>query len=210
MLAGLQSGAAMAEIFAAPEAGGPRYLQVIELAGGLNMREAPLGAVVQLLPTGARLVNLGGCLMAKGRAWCDVQPLGGGARGVVAQDFVRPAAGPNGDVGMGPDDSVERAGAGQFNATTEIACAKGEGAPMGACPAGVARGTGGDATVVVTLPGGAKRLIYFMAGEAVGADGSQADGMAGAAFSVTRASDQSLITYGDERYEIVDALPFGG
>ena len=73
-------------------------------------------------------------------------------------------------------EASARASEGKFNATGKIPCAKDKGQPMGQCDFGVARAGGGTAAVVVTRLDGRKRLIYFKAGKAVGADLSQADG----------------------------------
>jgi len=73
-------------------------------------------------------------------------------------------------------EAAGRAGDAKFNATGRIPCAKDKGQPMGQCEFGVARAGGGTAAVVVTRLDGRKRLIYFKAGKAVGADLSQADG----------------------------------
>lgn len=80
-----------AELPAAPENGGPRNFEV-SAVGGLNLRERPTTAATVLAryPDGIWLDNLG-CLEAEGRAWCDVQKLGGGPRGYVAAEFLRPA-----------------------------------------------------------------------------------------------------------------------
>ena len=79
---------------------------------------------------------------------------------------------------------------------------------MNRCEFGVARTGGGYATVVVTKPDGRKRAIFFRLGVAVGADTSQADGYP--EFRVTKENDLYLIRIGDERYEIPEAVIFGG
>ena len=105
-------------------------------------------------------------------------------------------------------DTIERAGAGKFNATGKIPCAQYKGQPMGQCDFGVARADAGTATVVVTHPDGRKRFIFFEKGKAVGADLSQADG--NMAFSTTKDSGLYMIRAGNERYEIPEAVIFGG
>lgn len=104
--------------------------------------------------------------------------------------------------------SSERAGAGQFDATGRIACAQVTGQPTGQCEFGVAREGNGNATVIVTMLDGRKRAIFFQNGAPVGADTSQADGYG--EFSATKESDLNFIRVGDERYEIPDAVVFGG
>jgi hypothetical protein len=104
--------------------------------------------------------------------------------------------------------SAERAGQGKFDATGKIPCAQAKGQPMGQCSFGVARDGGGTATVSITLPDGRKRVIFFENGKAVSADLSQADGNMD--FSYTKESDLYMINAGNERYEIPDAVIYGG
>ena len=105
-------------------------------------------------------------------------------------------------------EASARAGEGKFNATGKIPCAKDKGQPMGQCDFGVARAGGGTAAVVVTRLDGRKRLIYFKAGKAVGADLSQADGNMD--FKASKEADLFMIRAGNERYEIPEAVIFGG
>ena len=105
-------------------------------------------------------------------------------------------------------DASMRAGMGKFDATGQIPCAQHAGQPMGQCKFGVARAGGGTATVVVTLFDGRKRVIFFEKGKPVGADLSQADG--NVTLRGTKESDLHMIRIGDERYEIPDAVVFGG
>ena len=94
-----------------------------------------------------------------------------------------------------------------YHATTEISCTMGGGAPTGSCPAGAKRQGQGSAMVTITKPDGRTRTIFFENGRATGYDQSQADP---GRFSVSRQDDLSIIQIGEERYEIPDALPFGG
>ena len=194
------------EVAAAPENGGPRNWEVF---GALNLREQPSTAarILATFRPGTILDNLG-CQSAAGRTWCDVQPLGGGPRGFVAADYLRPAISPDGSAAMGPDDSSLRAGQGRFDATGPLSCAFAAGQPMGQCEFGVARAGGGYATVVIKKPNGGTRSIYFRMGRAIGADTSEADG--DEPFRATREGDLNMIRVGDERYEIPDAVILGG
>jgi len=194
---------------AAPERGGPRNWEVTSVTGALNLREQPStsAAIIARYPPGTILDNLG-CRRAGGRVWCDVQQLGGGPRGYVSADFLKPAVSPDGSVKMGPDDSALRAGEGKFDANGYIPCAQYVGQPMGQCEFGVARAGGGYATVVVKKPDGRTRAIFFRMGKPIGAGTSQADGYP--EFRATREGDLSLIRIGTERYEIPDAVIFGG
>jgi hypothetical protein len=75
--------------------------------------------------------------------------------------------------------------------------------PMGQCDFGVIRRGNGDATVVVTLPGGGQRYIYF--------EGNQSSSDAAAGIVWERRGDLNLMSIGtEERYEIPDAVRFGG
>lgn len=104
--------------------------------------------------------------------------------------------------------SAERAGQGKFDATGNIPCAAAKSQPMGQCAFGVARDGGGSATVVVTLPDGRKRAIFFEKGTAISADLSQADG--NMTFVATKDGDLYKIQAGNERYEMPEAVVFGG
>lgn len=105
-------------------------------------------------------------------------------------------------------DASARASAGRFNATGQIPCAQNRGQPMRPCDFGVARAGGGTAAVVVTLPDGRKRVLFFKAGQAVSANLSQADG--NMAFQAGKEADLFMLRAGHERYEIPEAVIFGG
>lgn len=195
-----------ASVAAAPEDGGPRNWSVTR---SLNLRESASTAstVVARLEPGKILDNLG-CETAEGRVWCYVQPLGGGPVGFVAAEFIEPALSPNGAVMTGPDDSAYRAGQGEFDASGQVRCRQRAEEEMGWCDFQVARAGGGYATVVVTLPDGRSRLLYFRMGIAIGAGTAEADYPG--EFSISREGDTTLIRLGEERYEIVDAVVLGG
>ena len=198
-----------AEVPAAPEEGGPRNWQVTGISGTLNLREQPSATakIIARYAPGTILDNLG-CRRADGRIWCDVQRLGGGPRGYVSAEFLKPAVSPDGSVATGPDDSALRAGQGKFDATGKIPCAQDVGQPMGQCEFGVALAGGGYATVVIKKPDGRTRAIYFRMAKPMGADTSQADGYP--EFRSTKENDLHLIRIGNERYEIPDAVVLGG
>lgn len=197
------------EVPAAPEHGGPRNWEVTGVSGGLHLREraSATAKVVATYAPGTVLDNLG-CLRAEGGVWCDVQKLGGGPRGYVVAQFLKPAISPDGSPAMGPDTSALRAGQGDFDATGPVPCARHAGQPMTQCQMGVARAGGGYSTVVVTHPDGRKRAIFFRNGIPIGADTSEADGYH--EFSAQKESDLHLIRVGPERYEIPDAVILGG
>jgi len=208
LIAAVAAAQPVPEVPASPEDGGARNWEVTGVSGGLNLREQPSteAKVVARYAPGTLLDNLG-CQRAGGRVWCDVQQLGGGPRGYVAAEFLKPAVSPDGSVARGPDDSALRAGQGQFDATGPLPCAQALGQPMGQCEFGVARAGGGYATVVVKRPDGRTRAIFFRMGRPIGADTSQADF---GEFRATREGDLHLIRVGTERYEIPDAVIFGG
>lgn len=198
--------AAAATVPAAPENGGPRNWEVTRR---LNLREQPSTAarILDTFRPGAILDNLG-CQSAQGRAWCDVQRLGGGPRGYVAAESLRPAISPDGSAAMGPDDSALRAGQGRFDATGPLPCAFAADQPMGQCEFGVARAGGGYATVVVNKPDGRTRAIFFRMGRPIGADVAQSEGRHD--FRATKTGDLHRIRVGYERYEVADAVVLGG
>lgn len=190
-----------------PEDGGPLIFEVT--ARTLNLREKPTTSapVTATVKAGTILNNLG-CSSDGRRAWCDVQPLTGGPRGYVVAAYIKPAVSPHGAVVTGPDNSALRAGQGEFDATGPAPCSKQPTGPMAQCQMGVARTGGGFATVVVTHPDGKKRALYFSNGVAIGADMSQAD--YSGPFEAKRSTDSYNIRVGNERYEIIDAVVFGG
>jgi len=192
----------------APEDGGPRNWEVTGVSRAVNFREEPStrAAISGSFRLGTILDNLG-CQRADDRVWCDVQRLGGGPRGFVSAEFLKPAVSPDGSVATGPDDSALRAGQGKFDATGKIPCAQAAGQPMAECEFGVARAGGGYATVVIKRPTGQSRAIFFRMGKPVGADTSQADGYL--TFRATKESDLHMIRIGTERYEIPDAVVLG-
>lgn len=205
-------GSAMAGVPAAPADGGPRRFEVVGVSEALNMRERPStsAAVVARLPLGAILGNLG-CAPAEGRIWCDVQPFEGGPRGYAAAEFLAPAPGAQGSAApYGEDDSALRAGRGEFDATApHTACSRGDAPLRDACEASVARGGGGDATVVVRFPDGVERILFFTHGAFMGTDASEASG----GFDTDWSKDSQgiyRIRIEDERYAFPEALVFGG
>jgi len=94
-----------------------------------------------------------------------------------------------------------------YHATGNIPCTVAKGQPNGSCPFGVTREGNGSGMVTVTKPDGRTRVIFFENGTVTGADVSQADP---GEFSAKKESDLSIILIGDERYEIPDAVIFGG
>lgn len=128
-----------------------------------------------------------------------------GITGAAAKAQAKPAA-----AAASTPDTAMRAGEGRFDATGDVRCAQAKGQPMSQCAFGVARAKGGSgtATVAITRPDGRKRFIFFDKGKATGADLSQADG--NVQFRARRQAGDYLIEIGDERYEIFEAVVFGG
>jgi hypothetical protein len=129
----------------------------------------------------------------------------------VAAEFLAPAPGAQGSAApTGPDDSALRAGRGEFDATApDIPCTRGGGPLRDVCELGVARGGGGDATVVITFPDGFRRALFFTHGEFVSADASEAGGGFDTEWSKD-ASGTYRIRVDDERYALPEAVVFGG
>ena len=94
-----------------------------------------------------------------------------------------------------------------YHATGDIPCAMRREGPTGFCPFGVTREGSGNGTVIVTKPDGRSRAIFFKNGKAIGADVSAADP---GKFRASRTGDLTIVRIGDERYEIPDAVIFGG
>jgi hypothetical protein len=94
-----------------------------------------------------------------------------------------------------------------YHATGNIPCSMGGGQPTGSCPFGVKREGSGAGIVYVTKPDGRTRMIFFEKGKATGYDQSQADT---GKFRAEKQGDLNIIHIGQERYEIPDAVIFGG
>ncbi len=94
-----------------------------------------------------------------------------------------------------------------YHATGNIPCSMGNGQPTQSCPYGVTRSGNGTADVTVKKPDGRSRVIFFEKGKAIGANTSQADR---GEFTASKESDLFIIRVGKERYEIPEAVIFGG
>lgn len=93
-----------------------------------------------------------------------------------------------------------------FHATGSIPCATASGQPMTSCPFGVRRAEQGAAWVTIFLPDNASRVIRFEQGQATSIEGSAS----GVSFSAERENDLTRVHSGNERFEIPDAVVFGG
>jgi hypothetical protein len=94
-----------------------------------------------------------------------------------------------------------------YHATGNVRCVTAAGQPAGTCAFGVVRKGNGSGTVTVTRPDGRTRAIFFEKGTATGHDLSQADP---GEFGAKKQGDTNFISIGQERYEIPDAVIFGG
>jgi hypothetical protein len=195
------------------------FFEVTGVGGGdsLNLRDGPgtLARVVGRLGNGTVLRNVGGCRMTGQTRWCNVETTGGVVlRGWVSARYLReprPVGGGAPTQLPAPPQAAspaERAGLGRFDATGALPCKQLSGQPTGQCPFGVARGPGGSAAVVVTRPDGSTRALFFENGRFLSADTSQADGYP--PYGATRDGHFFVVTVGAERYEIPDAVVFGG
>lgn len=201
----------------------PAYFEVVGIADNdlLNLRATASagGMVIGRLSNGARVKNLG-CTEIKGYSWCKVVDLvDGKVAGWAAARYLVEAAvdaaelpsetSPDGapseaaDVAALPDAKAEAPKTG-FDATAVIPCARNFGQPMALCQAGVVRGDPGQAVVSVKWPDGGERIIRFR-------DGKPESSNSNEEFRFTREAELNMIRVGKgERFEIPDALPFGG
>jgi len=177
--------------------GQPTYLGVFGVADTLSIRAEPTtdAPVLTAVMSGTVLENHG-CRETGGREWCQVSLLDDDASGWATAEFLEPAS------------PSLRAGQGAFDATGAIPCAQHAGQPMRQCQFGVARGEGGSATVVVTHADGWQRALFFENGEFLSADASEAGG--GFDASASKEADLFMIRVDEERYEIPEAVIFGG
>lgn len=141
--------------------GDPPYLNPFGLPDDLPIHARPdaSSTVVAGAFSGHVLRNLG-CEAE----WCRVQPLDGRAIG-----WGRPAH-------LEASGPALRAGQGAFDAVGPIPCEMGAGAPTRPCAMGVARGGDGSATLVVTKPDRADRVLSFAEGVFTGSASSEAGG----------------------------------
>ena len=94
-----------------------------------------------------------------------------------------------------------------YHATGKVPCSMGEGQLTTYCSYGVIREGNGSGMVTITKSNGSTRTIFFEDGKATGYDRSQADT---GEFISTKDSDLFIIHIGQERYEIPEAVIFGG
>ena len=177
--------------------GAPHYLSVFGMTGQISIRREPSidAGILGVINSGTLLRNAG-CVEKVGLSWCEVATVDEMLTGWTEGGSLEPA------------DNVVRAGKSVYDAAGLVPCAVGLGAPMAQCTFGVARDKGGSATVVVTKPDGVERILFFAEGAFLSPDTSEAGG--GFDHSVSREGDLTLIRVEHERYEIPDAVIFGG
>ncbi|MCG2590893.1 META domain-containing protein [Rhodohalobacter sulfatireducens] len=189
-----------------PEEGGPQNWIIPSETDLLKEPDAS-APVVMTYTEGMILDNLG-CQELSSDIWCDAQELGGGPRGFVQANNLRPAISPDGSIFKGPDHSAMRAGKDDFDASGTVACSFNSDKPMGKCNYGVSRSGGGYATVAILKPDGNKRFIYFQMGIPIGANTSQANGYPSLKTEIKE--DRHIILLNNETYEIPGAVVLGG
>lgn len=176
--------------------GGPDYWSVANLAANdtLNVRAGP-GAgheVVGRRVNGDRVRNLG-CRMAGDSRWCQIEADAGRTFvGWVNGRYLVESA-------YAPQNGVVNS-----QASGHVPCSIAAGQPTTQCPFRATHGGNGNASVWIEMSAGRERYIEFKAGEPAGSD-------PGLAVSFERLGDLTLIRIGGvERYDIPDAVVFGG
>ena len=183
-------------------AGGPELWAVATTGTGtLRLRAQPSTGAPELarLAQGQLLRNLG-CRSAEGRDWCRVATLDSAQEGWAAAEFLAEAAAADSADALVPGTP--------FHATGELPCTPAAGAAETRCPFGVIRQGGGTGSVQLTLPDGTVRLLQVRNGTPVAVD--PVAGGAAPPLTVTRAGDSSIVTIGDQRFVLPDAVIFGG
>ncbi len=103
--------------------------------------------------------------------------------------------------GMLPDGSG-------FTASGQIKCVRDKDAADAMCDFGVVREGNGNGWVMVFWPDTGSRVIYFEDGTPSSFDSSAADG--DAELTATKDGDTHIVMIGDSRFEIPDAVIYGG
>ena len=182
--------------------GGPDYWAVtgISADSNLNLRAGPdtRYAVTGQLDSGDVLQN-NGCRLTGDMRWCSIRETGTGLTGWVAGQYLSETAPP-----VAPSNPDGLIGIGiPFDATGLISCNVPAAAEAALCPFGVIRQGPGNAGVWITLPQNQQQQLLFEDGDLV--TGSPAND-----FNVEIESDNYLVTFGDNRFVIPEAVVFGG
>jgi uncharacterized protein YraI len=180
-----------------PDDGGPDYLKVdgIGETDALNIRAKPSSksAIVGRVGNGAILQN-GGCAEYQGARWCAVTVPDSDVKGWAFGKYLREGSAPTLDAKV---DGTP------YNATGNMNCVPATGAAQTQCGFGVIRGENGNAMIVITLPDGTQRKIWFEKTNPVASDfGLQA--------APGKASDETVVTLpSGEAFTIVDVFVTG-
>lgn len=141
-----------------------------------------------------------GCRLSGDQRWCLIRVAHSGVTGWVAGRFLVETAAPRvpavpegGPVGNGTP----------FDATGSIPCANAPGETTHSCPFGVVRAGPGNAGVWISLGEGNERHILFEGGEPVATDSADS-------LSFEKKSYVFEVRIGNERYEIPEAVVYGG
>lgn len=181
----------------------PDFFEVTNVADNdlLNVRATATaaGMVIARLPNGSRVKNQG-CREVNKYRWCKVQDVNDPKLiGWVPGRYLQETSVDGGQVITGEDGETI-----SVAATGEVPCARYYGQPMRLCQARVERSEDGEAAVTMTWPDGGERTIRFSDGKPKSADSPDP-------MKFTREADLNMIRIGKgERFEIPDALPFGG
>ncbi|MEO3430086.1 SH3 domain-containing protein [Pelagibius sp. CAU 1746] len=186
--------------FADGLSGGPDYWEVHGVGSALRLRAGPSRehGVIGALGNGEVVRNLG-CRMSGDARWCRVETLREGQQGWAAGGFLREGTPPR------EPDRRNLAGNGQrFDATGVLPCAPLAGQPTASCDFGVIRERKpGYAGLWIRIGEGAERYFLFEEGKPVYTNGA-------GEISVERLGDLQLLRLGEERYEVPDAVIYGG
>lgn len=217
-------GQAPAQEAGAAGASEPAYFEVTGVADNdlLNIRAtaSAAGMVIGRLMNGARVKNLG-CSEVKGNRWCKIEDMldrkvagwtparylietSADSAEAMATDPLPAESTAEEEVAATEPETAAASSETGFDATAAIPCARTFGQPMTLCQAGAVRGDEGEAVISVTWPNGGERIIRFRGGKPDSSNSEEA-------LRFTREADLNMIRIGKgERFEIPDALPFGG
>ncbi len=151
--------------------------------------------MIGVLSNGTSVRNLG-CQMQGNTRWCEIEMMTHmRERGWVAGRYLTETTSSS----SGSSNSGS-----SFDARGALPCAMSYSAPMSSCDFGVVRKGGGTAIVTVFLPDGRSRILHFQSGEPIMAEG-------GGNLTWDRRGDLITIEVGgNERYEVPDAVVYGG
>jgi len=183
--------------FADSLSGGPDYWEVTDVNSRLRLRAGPSAGhgVIGALDNGEVVRNLG-CRLAGDERWCRIEALGGGGQGWVAGRYLREGATPE---RLGAEGDGQR-----FDLTGQLPCSPVPGQPTTSCTFGVIReDRPGHAGLWIDIGGESERYFLFEDGEPVHSNGA-------GEITVERLGDLQLLRLGGERYEIPDAVIYGG